>query len=248
MSISGCWADLVANLDKDYIENKYLDQDVSSNNQEPDHQADGFLKDGPVQFEVIGDTSHLFSDEDFEKREAQLLYDVTTKETASDAADPEAKPKASSSNEKPVLNVSNSTGNGFKCLRSNLTSYRDSNLVQIVNGSRLTSLLSNSEPTYCFLVLFYVPWCPFSARLAPIYNALPRAFLNLDILAFDVSSSFGYNTKFGTSAVPMIILFQNKNVLARFNYTRKNLTNYLEFIANNTGKIQVTVDLFTLRP
>ena len=25
------------------------------------------LKDGPVKFEIVGDTSHLFADEDFEK-------------------------------------------------------------------------------------------------------------------------------------------------------------------------------------
>ena len=233
---SGSLADLVANLDKDYIENKYLDQEAPSTDQVTNPQAEG-IKDGPVHFEIIGDTSHLFSDEDFEKREAQLLYDVTQAQEAADQSGIDQASR-SSSNEKPGLNASNSTsGSGFKCLRANLTTFRESNTVQIVNGSRLTSILSNSEPNECFLVLFYVPWCPFSARLAPIYNALPRAFLNLDVLAFDVSSSFGYNTKFGTSAVPMIILFQNKNVLARFNYTRKNLTNYLEFIANNTGKL-----------
>ena len=54
----------------------------------------------------------------------------------------------------------------------------------------------------------------------------------------EVNLSFllSYNTKFGTSAVPMIILFQNKNVLAKFNYTKKNLSDYIEFVANLTSK------------
>ena len=33
----------------------------------------------------------------------------------------------------------------------------------------------------------------------------------------------------------MIIMFQNKNIIAKFNYTAKNLTNYLEFVSKNTG-------------
>lgn len=121
------------------------------------------------------------------------------------------------------------------CLSTNLTAARSENKVKLVNGSYLTRLLSESAPHECFLVLFYVPWCPFSARLAPFYNALPKAFLNLDILAFDVSKSIGYNTKFGTSAVPIVLLFQQKNVLAKFNYTEKNLTDFIEFVSLKTG-------------
>lgn len=109
------------------------------------------------------------------------------------------------------------------------------NEVKLVNGSHLTRTLSDSASLECFLVLFYVPWCPFSARLAPLFNALPKAFPNLDILAFDVSKSVGYNTKFGTSAVPMVLLFQHKNVLAKFNYTEKNLTEFIEFVSLKTG-------------
>jgi hypothetical protein len=66
------------------------------------------------------------------------------------------------------------------------------NKVRLVNGSVLTSLLAESKQNDCFIVMFYVPWCPFSARLAPNYNALPRAFKQLDILAFDISKSTGY--------------------------------------------------------
>ena len=33
----------------------------------------------------------------------------------------------------------------------------------------------------------------------------------------------------------MIIIFKHKNALAKFNYTQKNLTDYIEFIGNKTG-------------
>lgn len=121
------------------------------------------------------------------------------------------------------------------CRPMNVTAEGHENRVKLVNGSYLTRTLSESQPNECFLVMFYVPWCPFSARLAPIYNALPRAFSNLSVFAFDVSKSIGYNTKFGTSAVPMVLLFQNKNVHAKFNYTDKNLTEFIDFVAAKTG-------------
>lgn len=124
------------------------------------------------------------------------------------------------------------------CVSSNLTLSRTANEVKLVNGSYLTRILSDSGQHECFLVLFYVPWCPFSTRLAPIYNAIPKAFLSLDVLAFDVSKSIGYNTKFGTSAVPIVLLFQHKNVIAKFNYTDKNLTDFIEFVSIKSGKPQ----------
>jgi hypothetical protein len=37
----------------------------------------------------------------------------------------------------------------------------------------------------------------------------------------------------------MIILFQNKNILGKFNYTNKNLTDYMDFISKNTGKLVI---------
>ena len=70
--------------------------------------------------------------------------------------------------------------------------FDDINTVHLVNGSKLTMYMSVSKPSDCFFVLFFVPWCPFSIKLAPIFNALPRAFDRFDILAFDISKSVGY--------------------------------------------------------
>lgn len=188
------------------------------------------IGDGPVKLNIVGDTSHLFADEDFQKREVILLHNGTSASTDEPITSPE--PSLVDSKKPQQSPPSTTTTN---CANSNLTTDRPDNAVKLVNGSYLTRLLSDSAPLECFLVLFYVPWCPFSARLAPIYNALPKAFANLDILAFDVSKSIGYNTKFGTSAVPIVLLFQHKNVLAKFNYTEKNLTEFIEFVSLKSG-------------
>lgn len=136
------------------------------------------LPDGPVKLSIEGDTSHLFSEEDFEKKVAVLLRpeDETNQATNSIEAD---------------KNTTTAVNETIICAKSNLTTFRDFNTVQLVNGSHLSHLLAESGPSDCFLVLFYASWCKFSARVAPFYNALPRAFPNLDILAFDVSKSIG---------------------------------------------------------
>ena len=147
------------------------------------------LKDGPIKIEIVGDSKHLFSDEDFEKKEVVLLHQDNQSNNSQNSS-------VESKEDKNITIVSkrknqSSNPNQLDCLNSNSTVIRENNTVQIVNGSRLTNLLGESETNKCFLVLFYVPWCPFSTRLAPIYNAVPRAFPNLDILAFDVSKSIG---------------------------------------------------------
>lgn len=45
----------------------------------------------------------------------------------------------------------------------------------------------NPNSSDCTLVLFYTPWCRFSASLAPHFNSLPRAFPTLRFLALDAS-------------------------------------------------------------
>lgn len=207
-----------------------LTQGVQSENDVNDKPTSD-LKDGPIHIDIVGDTSHLFADEDFEKKEAVFLGNdeslgTSQKPNYIDILRGTLNITSNASNENP-----NRKSN--KCTRSSVS--RDLNSVQLVNGSVLTQHLSDTKETECFLVLFYVPWCPFSVRLAPTYNALPRAFTDFDVLAFDVSKSIGYNSKFGTSSVPMIILFQHKNILSRFNYTSKGLADYIDFVANRTS-------------
>lgn len=180
--------------------------------------------DSDQNVKIIDDAIHLFVDKDLKKSEEVIV--LSKNENVSDTTTSSSSP-AKPGQPQPA------------CVSSNITLARLKNEVKLVNGSYLTRLLSDSGAQECFLVLFYVPWCPFSARIAPIFNAIPKAFLGLDILAFDVSKSIGYNTKFGTSAVPIVLLFQHKNVLAKFNYTDKNLTDFIEFVSLKTGWVDL---------
>jgi hypothetical protein len=134
---------------------------------------------GNIRFDVIGDTSHLFLDEDFDKVQAQLLYNDRN-DSKSNADDDKG---ASNSTV-----AANKTKSQIVCNRKPYTE----NVVQILNGSMLTVQLTESNANDCFVVMFYASWCKFSAQLAPFYNALPKAFSQLDIFALDLSKSVGY--------------------------------------------------------
>ena len=71
----------------------------------------------------------------------------------------------------------------FKCVPRNVTQQR----VRIVTSAELVQMLGpkNESRGFCAVVMFYAPWCVFCARVAPHYNALARAFPQLDVLAID---------------------------------------------------------------
>ena len=54
---------------------------------------------------------------------------------------------------------------------------------------QLQNLLGNG--TYkncCALVMFYAPWCEYSVNFAQTFNAIGRTFLNLPVIAVDLSA------------------------------------------------------------
>ena len=62
--------------------------------------------------------------------------------------------------------------------------------VRLVNATLLTQLFSEayspnvtnrSVAAQCHLVLFYAPWCPFSAAAAPHFNGLARSFFSTSV-------------------------------------------------------------------
>lgn len=60
--------------------------------------------------------------------------------------------------------------------------------VVIVNSEELLKLINattDNETDACAVVLFFTQYCPFCAKLAPMYNALGRVYNNLPILAID---------------------------------------------------------------
>nr|XP_060621282.1 thioredoxin domain-containing protein 15 [Anolis sagrei ordinatus] len=129
------------------------------------------------------------------------------------------------------------------CEERNITGITNFTL-QILNISQDLMEFLNPNGSDCTLVLFYTPWCRFSANLAPHFNSLPRAFPTLSFLALDASQHSSLSTRFGTVAVPNILLFQGAKPMARFNHTDRTLETLKAFLFNQTGiepKIDVVV-------
>ncbi|NXL67123.1 TXD15 protein, partial [Chordeiles acutipennis] len=133
---------------------------------------------------------------------------------------------------------SNSTDSGkapkVTCEERNITGI-DRFTLQILNVSQDLMEFLNPNSSDCTLVLFYTPWCRFSASLAPHFNSLPRAFPTLRFLALDASQHSSLSTRFGTVAVPNILLFQGAKPMARFNHTDRTLETLKDFVFNQTG-------------
>ncbi|XP_078659771.1 uncharacterized protein LOC144904630 isoform X1 [Branchiostoma floridae x Branchiostoma belcheri] len=115
--------------------------------------------------------------------------------------------------------------------------------VKVVNGTELIHQLKVTQTAAgnvtaegdCVLVMFYAPWCPFSAAAAPAYHAVPRAFPAVTVLAIDAVANSHLNTRFGTVAVPNIMLFYNGKALSRFNQSERSLDQLRMFVKNHTG-------------
>lgn len=126
----------------------------------------------------------------------------------------------------------------FQCSPKNI-SENTTGEVKIVNSTELLEILNFSKKqkvSLCVLVLFYAPWCHFCAKTAPHYNALARAFPQLDVLAVDTSHFSYLNARFGTVAVPNIMLFHSRSAV-RFNHSARVLENFVDFVTNNTGML-----------
>ena len=138
---------------------------------------------------------------------------------------------------------------------SPLSLQEDENRVEVLNGTALISVLneqSNSNvtnrttPAICSLVLFYAPWCPFSARAAPHYNALARLYPDLVLMAVDANRHHAFTTQFGVLALPTILLFHNAKTFIKFNQTDFELDNFTTFLTTFTGIEPISGDLIIM--
>ncbi|KAM4546157.1 thioredoxin domain-containing protein 15 [Odontesthes bonariensis] len=120
------------------------------------------------------------------------------------------------------------------CDKRNITGM-DNFTVHILNASQDLMEFLNGNSTECSVVLFFTVWCQFSTNLAPHFNALPRVFPSMHFLALDASQHSSLSTRFGTVAVPNILLFQGAKPMARFNHTDRTLETLTSFITNQTG-------------
>jgi thiol-disulfide isomerase/thioredoxin len=138
--------------------------------------------------------------------------------------------------ENATVNITDRTTRKIVCLKRNKTE-NVSESVQQVNSTELLLKLNSKNDTSgnCAVVMFYAPWCMFCAETAPHYNALARAFPEIDVLAIDAIHFNILNARFGTIAVPNILVFHNSKAVARFNSSTRTLETMMDFVANVTG-------------
>ena len=61
--------------------------------------------------------------------------------------------------------------------------------LQVFSEAHNPNVTNRSMGAECHLVMFYAPWCPFSAQAAPHFNGLARAFPDIGLYAVDSSKS-----------------------------------------------------------
>ncbi|CAB3987475.1 Prolyl 4-hydroxylase subunit alpha-1 [Paramuricea clavata] len=132
-----------------------------------------------------------------------------------------------------AANSTNKTMQPFwSCAKYNMT---QQNVIVLKDKNSLMWWLDELNKTAgCAVVLFYAKWCYFSTSLAPMYNAVGRAFSGIPILAIDAYTHNSLNTRYGIVGVPTIILFQESRPVARFNRSR-TFKDLVEFIHQSTG-------------
>lgn len=132
---------------------------------------------------------------------------------------------------------SNATDKYIRCIE-----LHGSSEVTLVNDTELISLLthnpnitSKDQAAPCCLILFYSKYCPFSSMAAPHFNALPRAFPDIKMLAINAMLYHIFNAQNGVIGVPTLALFHNGRPVAKFNDSEYTLELFSQFIERHTG-------------
>lgn len=133
--------------------------------------------------------------------------------------------------------IINKTRKFVKCLAEMGTS-----TVQLTNDTELIKLLQadpkvtdRDVPGLCVVVLFYSKYCPFSSMATPHYNALPRAFPDIKMVAINAMMYHLFNTQNGIVGVPSLMLFHSGRPIAKFNDSEYTLEMFSKFISKYTG-------------
>ncbi|XP_011502983.1 PREDICTED: thioredoxin domain-containing protein 15 [Ceratosolen solmsi marchali] len=90
-------------------------------------------------------------------------------------------------------------------------------------------------PGACILIMFYARWCIFSSQAAPDFNAIPRFYPHIKVVAIDAMKYQNFNTQYGIVGVPTLILVHNAKPVAKFNATVYTLENFSKFISQLTN-------------
>jgi thiol-disulfide isomerase/thioredoxin len=104
----------------------------------------------------------------------------------------------------------------------------------IFNASGVSEALSAAR-NECTLLVFYSPYCMFSARSAPYLNGIARYYPNVSVIALQINESSTLSMKYGIIALPTVLLLHNHRAIAKLNHTNVSLDALGIFIEKHTG-------------
>ncbi|WKY03698.1 hypothetical protein Q1695_005006 [Nippostrongylus brasiliensis] len=106
--------------------------------------------------------------------------------------------------------------------------------IEILNATSLLEMLHHTDfykRTWCMIALFYGPSCPFSARIAPYFNALPDLYNgSIKFVAFDATEFTKLNSRYGVSGTPTVMLFVSGAAVARMEDRSLNDSGLMSFV------------------
>ncbi|RWS02370.1 thioredoxin domain-containing protein 15-like protein, partial [Dinothrombium tinctorium] len=110
--------------------------------------------------------------------------------------------------------------------------------VKLVNSTKLLESLkshSNNSKSECIIVMFYYSWCPFSAKAAVAFNALPRLYPEIHMFAIDAYVHNSINMRFGLVGIPSFLFFHGGKVVGKYNDSDPSIEGFISFIHKITG-------------
>ncbi|KAL3274334.1 hypothetical protein HHI36_015733 [Cryptolaemus montrouzieri] len=143
-------------------------------------------------------------------------------------------------NTSEILNKTIPKNETFKVVHCSLD--YGSEEVEIMNDTQLIRILapnanitSRDIPAPCVLVLFYSKYGTFSSMAAPHFNALPRAFPDIKMVAINAMMYHLFNTQNGIVGIPSLLLFHNGKPVAKFSDPEYSLDLFSKFLTRHTG-------------
>jgi len=121
----------------------------------------------------------------------------------------------------------------WPCKSFNITA--NASTVILNNETEYTSIFARMNSTHgCGLLLFYSPHCEFCTKLAPMYNALGRAYPDLAVMAVNVEQAMRMAAGYGVVGIPTVFFFYSGRPVSKFNQSR-DLASFQKFIQDLTG-------------
>ena len=121
----------------------------------------------------------------------------------------------------------------WPCKSFNITA--NASTVILNNETEYTSIFARMNSTHgCGLLLFYSPHCEFCTKLAPLYNALGRAYPDLAVMAVNVEQAMRMAAGYGVVGIPTVFFFYSGRPVSKFNQSR-DLASFQKFIQDLTG-------------